>query len=108
VHTWRLTGIGDPYAAAHLAMGAIADGAARLLERELEPADTHGVEIESRVEEGSAAAALVVASTTASIVVVGSRGHRPLTGLVLGSVSDQVAHHARSAVVVVPPSAATA
>jgi nucleotide-binding universal stress UspA family protein len=105
VHTWRLAGIGDAYASAHLAVGALLDGATRLLERELEQADTHGVEIESRLEEGSAAAALVEASTTASLVVVGSRGHRPLTGLVLGSVSDQVAHHARSTVVVVPPSA---
>lgn len=106
VHTWHITGIGDAYATAHLAAGALQDGAARLLDRELEQASSRGIEIEPRLEEGSAAAALVEASSTASVVVVGSRGHRPLTGLLLGSVSDQVSHHARSAVVVVPPSAA--
>jgi nucleotide-binding universal stress UspA family protein len=108
VHAWQIAAIGDVYATAHLAADALREGAERLLERELEQADTTGVTVEARLEEGSAAAALVEASTTAAVVVVGSRGHRPLTGLLLGSVSDQVSHHARSTVVVVPPSATPA
>jgi nucleotide-binding universal stress UspA family protein len=108
VHAWQIAAIGDLYATAHLAADALRDGAERLLQRELAQADTTGVTVEACLEHGSAAAALVEASTTASVVVVGSRGHRPLTGLLLGSVSDQVAHHARSAVVVVPPTATCA
>jgi nucleotide-binding universal stress UspA family protein len=38
----------------------------------------------------------------ASLVVVGSRGHGQLAGTILGSVSDQVTHHAASPVVLVP------
>jgi nucleotide-binding universal stress UspA family protein len=108
LHTWHISGAGDPYAAA-LSSGrdSLRDAAERLLARELAQADTRLLVAspDGRVEEGRAAAALVEASATASLVVVGSRGRRPLTGLLLGSVSDQVTRHADSAVVVVPPSA---
>ena len=84
-----------------------AQSAALLLERELAQADLSGLAtpVEQRLAEGLPGGSLVEASATASMVVVGSRGHRSLTGLLLGSVSDQVAHHAQCAVVVVPPSA---
>jgi len=45
--------------------------------------------------------ALIDASHDASLVVVGSRGHSPLSGVVLGSVSQHVAGHAACPVVVV-------
>lgn len=105
IHTWNIAVVGDAYGVAHLAAGALRDGGERLLERELSLLDTTGVDVEARLVEGSAAAALVEASDTAALVVVGSRGHRPLTGLLLGSVSEQVSHHAHSPVVVVPPRA---
>jgi nucleotide-binding universal stress UspA family protein len=53
---------------------------------------------------GSTGAALVDTARGADVLVVGSRGHRALRGL-LGSVSHQCLHHASCPVVVVPPDA---
>jgi nucleotide-binding universal stress UspA family protein len=61
-----------------------------------------GVEVERRVVEGPAATMLLEASAGADLLVVGSRGHGGFRGLLLGSVSQQCAQHARCPVVIVP------
>ena len=66
--------------------------------------DTTGLPqgIESLVVAGAPARAVLDASKDADLVVVGSRGHGGFTGLLLGSVSQQVAHHATCPVVIIP------
>ncbi len=54
------------------------------------------------VVEGPAASVLVEAGRGSAMVVVGSRGHGGLTGMLLGSVSRAVTEHATVPVVVVP------
>lgn len=51
--------------------------------------------------EGPAAEELLDAAAVA-LLVVGSRGHRSFSGLILGSVSQQCVAHAPCPVVVVP------
>jgi nucleotide-binding universal stress UspA family protein len=63
--------------------------------------DGDDVEIERRVVEGAPGAALVAESHLADLLVVGSRGHGGFAGLLLGSVSQQCAHHAACPVVIV-------
>jgi nucleotide-binding universal stress UspA family protein len=55
--------------------------------------------------EGNAANVLIERSSTALMIIVGSRGHGALMGLLLGSVSARVAEHAKCPVLVVhaPP-----
>jgi len=58
------------------------------------------VEVSVQVVEGSAAHELVDASRTAGLLVVGTRGHGGLAGMLLGSVSHAVLRHAHSPVVI--------
>jgi nucleotide-binding universal stress UspA family protein len=64
-------------------------------------AETGDVEIERRVDQGAPAAVLVEESRRADLLVVGSRGHGGFAQLLLGSVSQQCAHHAQCPVVIV-------
>jgi len=60
------------------------------------------VEVRLAVVEGAPAACLIEAADGADLLVVGSRGRGGFTGLLLGSVSQQCAHHARCPLVIVP------
>lgn len=57
--------------------------------------------VTTEVRVGRAAPELVKASDHAAMMVLGSRGHGRLTGVIVGSVSQQVATHAHCPVVVV-------
>jgi nucleotide-binding universal stress UspA family protein len=63
--------------------------------------DAGGAEIERRVVEGAPASVLVDESADAELLVVGSRGLGGFAGLLLGSVSQQCAHHAACPVAIV-------
>jgi nucleotide-binding universal stress UspA family protein len=57
--------------------------------------------LQLQVHEGGAAKVLIEASEGASMLVVGSRGHGGFAGLLLGSVSANVAEHARCPVLII-------
>ena len=67
----------------------------------LEKVTNHDVDVTADVVHGPAAKALIDASREADLVVVGSHGYGGFTGLLLGSVSTQVVHHAACSVMVV-------
>jgi len=61
------------------------------------------VEVSLEVPHGAAGRELIKASTGAQLVVVGTRGLGGFSGLLLGSVSDEVVEHAHCDVLVVRP-----
>ena len=108
VHAWQYAYIGATgFEGSYPALGGdikeLRDLAERDLDATLQEAipETGAIEIERRVVEDRPAAALVDESRGADMVVVGSRGHGGFGGLLLGSVSQQVAHHAACPVVIV-------
>ncbi|WP_433728724.1 universal stress protein [Actinoplanes sp. CA-051413] len=66
------------------------------------------VRVRTRIEPGSAAKNLIDVSREAGLLVVGSRGHGALVGSLLGSVGQQLLHHADCPVMIVHPEQRTA
>jgi nucleotide-binding universal stress UspA family protein len=102
VHAWQMPPTATPYAvsgtlleeAAHDVLAAcLADADQRDL---VEP-------VVATVRGGGAAWAILDAAADADLVVIGSRGRGGFVGRLLGSVSNQVTHHAPCPVVVIPP-----
>lgn len=62
-------------------------------------------DVAETVVVGDAADHLVEASRHADLLVIGTRGHGPVVGAVLGSVAAKCLRHAECPVVVIPPHA---
>jgi nucleotide-binding universal stress UspA family protein len=61
------------------------------------------VEVETAAVQGRPAEVLVERSESAQLVVVGTRGHGGFAGLLLGSVGQQLLHHADAPVLIARP-----
>jgi nucleotide-binding universal stress UspA family protein len=86
-------------------LDAVAEAEAELtMNKMLADVDLRGssVTVETLAICGQPAKVLLDAAANADLLVVGSRGRSGFTGLLLGSVSAGVAHHARCPVVIVP------
>ncbi|MCK8438814.1 universal stress protein [Streptomyces sp. D2-8] len=83
--------------------GALAGEEERLLSEALAGRQERypGVVVEHRVVHGGTREALIEASRSAQLVVVGARGRGGFAGLLLGSVSQALLHHAHCPVAVV-------
>jgi nucleotide-binding universal stress UspA family protein len=108
VHAWQFGYVGASFLpGSYPGLGDELDGLRGAAEAALDAtlqevgSGTGGVEIERRVVEGAAAAVLVDESRGAELLVVGSRGLGGFSGLLLGSVSQQCAHHATCPIVIV-------
>lgn len=77
------------------------DAAREVLDAILADHDTAGVDLQPRIINDLPVQALLHVAQDADLVVVGARGLGGFTGLLLGSVSQQVATHAPCPVVVV-------
>jgi nucleotide-binding universal stress UspA family protein len=114
VHAWQygyigVTGMEGGLPAVGGELRDFRDAAAAALDATLREAipDPRGVEVERLVVEGAPAAVLVEESRGADLLVVGSRGYGGFAQLLLGSVSQQCAHHAECPVVIVRSKADT-
>jgi nucleotide-binding universal stress UspA family protein len=105
VHAWSFAlAAGIPTPASSVAVDVIEKSAQACLDTALQAVDLSGLDVTPRLVCGAPAAALIEAAKGADLVVVGSRGHGGFVGLLLGSVSQQVTHHAPCPVVIVPES----
>jgi nucleotide-binding universal stress UspA family protein len=103
VHAWAPPYVGSVMApAVGYDEGELERAGRELVDAAVDAADTTDVTVERRIVCGGAGPALVDAATAASLVVVGSRGRGGFKGLLLGSVSHHVTHHATCPVVVIP------
>ena len=103
VYAWH-----QPFAIGYAEMGELAieefaKEAQQILDTAVDAVDTTGIApVERKLVPGSPASALVTAAKGADLLVVGSRGRGGFTGLLLGSVSQQVAHHTPCPLVIIP------
>lgn len=77
--------------------------AERLQSDALAAVAAEGTDITGMLVRGAPATALMDAAKDADLLIVGSRGHGGFAGLLLGSVSSHVAHHASCPVLIVRP-----
>jgi len=102
VHVWQWGGdaIVSPLAPAGLPEEA--EAGRSLLRHRAAEIRSQGVEVSTRLMEGSPVSALVEAAQGAAMLVVGSHGRNTFATAVMGSVSKACIHRAACPVVVVP------
>ena len=111
VHAWSFPGVGVthfgsavlPVIAPEDLQKAAGEAARESVGRAV--GDETSVPVMTVVERGHPTEVLLNASKGADLLVLGSRGHGGFTGMLLGSVSTHVVHHATCPVVIVKPSA---
>jgi nucleotide-binding universal stress UspA family protein len=103
VYSWEFPPVIDPMGVSMLPSTQDMDASAgRLLNGVMEKVDASGVSVTTSVVRGAPATALLTAAKSADLLVIGRRGRGGFMGLLLGSVAQQVAHHAPCPVVLVP------
>jgi nucleotide-binding universal stress UspA family protein len=105
VHSWNAYyGGGAPYGLAVVTPEVFEEPAKDLLEHCLDGIELTGLEhpVKRSLVCSSAAQAVLAAAKGADLVVLGSRGTGGFAGLLLGSTTTQVVHHAECPVVVIP------
>ena len=106
VHAWHLPLLGThPYAIPMSDPKEYEESAQRVLDTAVAREDLSGLAspVGRFLVCASPASAILTRAKGADLVVVGSRGLGGFAGLLLGSVSHQILHHASCSVVVVPP-----
>lgn len=101
VNTWSIPAMSG-YELPAASMGDLEAAAQRLVSdiaADIENSD--GPKIETEARSGHAGLRLTELSADADMIVVGSRGYGGFRGLLLGSVSTYLVHHAECPVVVV-------
>ena len=103
VYSWQFPPVIDPLGVSMLpSADEMNTSADRLLKEVMRKVDQKNAKVTARVVRGAPASALLGAAKEADLLVIGRRGHGGFMGLLLGSVAQQVVHHAPCPVVLVP------
>lgn len=105
VHVWQFPVFASsPFGTVPIDTGDFEAGARKQFDEVIDAVDASALvaPIVRTLVAGHAASKLLDAAEGADLLVVGTRGHGGFTGLLLGSTSQQVTHHAPCPVVIVP------
>jgi nucleotide-binding universal stress UspA family protein len=95
--------LGDPYY--QRALSKELEHGRAVVDRAAEQANAAGLQVETEILDGPVAEGIVglARARNATLIVIGSRGRGAVTGALLGSTSEAVAHKADRPVLVVKP-----